>query len=67
LQWRPALYTDRFAQTGLVFLILSVVAWLLTQVRAWVRQTFGSNARESEEVERVIAQLGLSAREFVAR
>ena len=62
LQWRPALYTDRFAQTGLVFLILSVVAWLLTQVRAWVRQTFGSNARESEEVERVIAQLGLSAR-----
>ena len=31
LQWRPPLYTDRFAQAGLVFLMLSVVAWLLTQ------------------------------------
>jgi hypothetical protein len=67
LQWRPALYTDRFAQAGLVFLILSVVAWLLTQVRAWVRRAVGSKAGEAEEVDRVLTQLGLSAREFVAR
>ena len=57
LQWRPALYTDRFAQAGLVFLILSVVAWLLTLVRAWLRQTAGSNAGESEEVDRVLTHL----------
>jgi hypothetical protein len=67
LQWRPALYTDRFAQAGLVFLILSVVAWLLTQVRAWVRRAVGSKAGEAEEVDRVLTQLGLSAREFAAR
>jgi hypothetical protein len=67
LQWRPPLYTDRFAQAGLVFLLLSVVAWLLTQVHACVRQTAGSNAGESEEVDRVLAQLGLSAQESVAR
>jgi hypothetical protein len=65
LQWRPPLYTDRFAQAGLVFLILSVVAWLLTRVRAWVRQTEASNARESEKVDHVLARL--SAQEFVAR
>jgi hypothetical protein len=65
LQWRPALYTDRFAQAGLVFLILSVVAWLFTLVRAWARQTKRSQARESKEVDQVLARL--SAREFVAR
>jgi hypothetical protein len=65
LQWRPPLYTDRFAQAGLVFLILSVVAWLLTRVRSWVCQTKGSNADESEEVDYVLERL--SAREFVAR
>jgi hypothetical protein len=66
LQWRPPLYTDRFAQAGLVFLILSVVAWFLTLVRAWVRRG-GPKAGEAEEVDRVLTQLGLSAREFVAR
>ncbi len=65
LQWRPPIYTDRFAQAGLVFLILSMVAWLLSLVRAWVRAA-GSNA-DAEEVDRVLTQLGLSAREFVAR
>jgi hypothetical protein len=65
LQWRPPLYTDRFAQAGLVFLILSVVAWLLTRVWAWVRQADGSNARESEEVDHVLARL--SAQETVVR
>jgi hypothetical protein len=44
-----------------------VVAWLLTQVRAWVRRAVGSKAGEAEEVDRVLTQLGLSAREFVAR
>src|SRR6202453_2374064 len=67
LQWRPPLYTDRFAQAGLAFLILSVVAWFLTLVRAWVRRAAGPRAGEPEEVDRVLTQLGLSAREFVAR
>jgi hypothetical protein len=67
LQWRPPLYTDRFAQAGLVFLILSVVAWLLTLIRAWVRRAGGPKAGDAEEVDRVLTQLGLSAREFVAR
>jgi hypothetical protein len=66
LQWRPALYTDRFAQAGLALLMLSVVAWLLTQAVAWIRRTFGS-AREAKEVERVLTQLDLSSREFVAQ
>ena len=66
LQWRPALYTDRFAQAGLALLMLSVIAWLLTQAVAWVRRTSGS-AREAKEVERVLTQLDLSSREFVAR
>src|SRR6202161_246662 len=66
LQWRPALYTDRFAQAGLVLLMLSVDAWLLTQAVAWVRRISGS-AREAKEVERVLTQLDLSSREFVAR
>jgi hypothetical protein len=66
LRWRPPIYTDRFAQTGLVFLILSVIAWLVTLVRAWVRRAAGSKA-DAEEVDRVLTQLGLSAREFVAR
>ncbi len=66
LQWRPALYTDRFAQAGLALLLLSVVAWLLTQAVAWVRRISGS-AREAKEVERVLTQLDLSSREFVAR
>jgi hypothetical protein len=65
LQWRPALYTDRFAQAGLLFLMLSVVAWVFTRVRAWMRQTEGSNARESEEVDQVLARL--SAQESVTR
>src|ERR1700729_1784759 len=55
LQWRPALYTDRFAQAGLVFLMLSVIAWFLTRLRAWMRQNEASNARESEEVDQVLA------------
>jgi hypothetical protein len=67
LQWRPPIYTDRFAQAGVVFLIMSVVAWLLTQVRAWLRRSSGPNAAEAEEVDRVLTQLGLSARESVAR
>jgi hypothetical protein len=67
LQWRPPLYTDRFAQAGLAFLILSVIAWFLTLVRAWVRRATGPRAGEAEEVDRVLTQLGLSAREFVAR
>jgi hypothetical protein len=66
LQWRPALYTDRFAQAGLVLLVLSLAAWLLTQAVAWVRRISGS-AREAKEVERVLTQLDLSSREFVAR
>jgi hypothetical protein len=66
LQWRPALYTDRFAQAGLVLLMLSLAAWLLTQAVAWVRRISGS-AREAKEVERVLTQLDLSSREFVAR
>jgi hypothetical protein len=65
LLWRPALYTDRFAQAGLLFLTLSVIVWLLTQVRAWVRQAQTSNARESEEVDLVLARL--SAQESVTR
>ena len=65
LQWRPALYTDRFAQAGLLFLTLSVIAWVFTRVRAWVRQTETSNARESEEVDQVLARL--SAQESVTR
>jgi hypothetical protein len=65
LQWRPPIYTDRFAQAGLVFLVLSVVAWLVTLVRAWVRGA-GANA-DAEEVDRVLTQLGLSARESAAR
>jgi len=65
LQWRPALYTDRFAQAGLLFLTLSVIAWVFTRVRAWVRQTEASNARESEEVDQVLARL--SAQESVTR
>ena len=64
LEWRPPLYTDRFAQAGLLFLLLSVVAWLITQIRAWVRQATGP---EAAEVDRVLTQLGLSAQEFVAR
>jgi hypothetical protein len=67
LQWRPPIYTDRFAQTGLVFLILSMIAWLFTQVRAWVRRGGGPNAGDAEEVDRVLTQLGLSARESVVR
>ncbi len=67
LQWRPPLYTDRFAQAGLAFLILSVVAWFITLVRAWVRRAGGPRAGDREEVDRVLTQLGLSAREFVAR
>ncbi len=67
LQWRPPLYTDRFAQAGLLFLILSVVAWFFTLVRAWIRRASGPKAGEAEEVDRVLTQLGLSAREFVAR
>jgi hypothetical protein len=46
--------------------MLSVAAWLLTQAVAWLRRTFGS-AREAKEVERVLTQLDLSSREFVAR
>ena len=65
MQWRPPLYTDRFAQAGLLFLILSVVAWLLTRVWAWVRQADGSNARESEEVDHVLARI--SAQETAVR
>ena len=65
LQWRPALYTDRFAQAGLLFLMLSVVAWVFTRLRAWMRQIEASNARESEEVDQVLARL--SAQESVAR
>ena len=65
LLWRPALYTDRFAQAGLLFLTLSVIAWVFTRVRAWVRQTEASNARESEEVDQVLARL--SAQESVTR
>ena len=65
LLWRPALYTDRFAQAGLLFLTLSVIAWVFTRVRAWVRQTETSNARESEEVDQVLARL--SAQESVTR
>jgi hypothetical protein len=67
LQWRPPIYTDRFAQTGLVFLILSMIAWLFTQVRAWVRRGGGPNAGDAEEVDRVLTQLGLSARGSVVR
>ncbi len=65
LQWRPALYTDRFAQAGVMFLILSVVAWFFTLVRAWLRQTERSKARESKKVDQVLARL--SAQELVAR
>jgi hypothetical protein len=67
LQWRPPIYADRFAQAGLLFLTLSVVAWLLTLVRAWVRRTAGPKAGDAKEVDRVLTQLGLSAREFAAR
>ncbi len=66
LQWRPPIYTDRFAQTGVALLILSVIAWFVTLVRTWVRRVTGSNA-DAEEVDRVLTQLGLSARETVAR
>ncbi len=66
LQWRPPIYTDRFAQAGLGILVLSVIAWFLTLVRAWIRRAAGPKA-DAEEVDRVLTQLGLSAREFVAR
>jgi hypothetical protein len=62
LQWRPPLYTDRFAQTGCMLLILSAIAWLIMQVRALLR-----HSGESKEVDRVLTQLGLSAQEFVSR
>jgi hypothetical protein len=65
LLWRPALYTDRFAQAGFLFLTLSVIAWLLTRVRAWVRRAQTFNARESEEVDQVLARL--SAQESLTR
>jgi hypothetical protein len=65
LLWRPALYTDRFAQAGLVFLMLSVIAWVVTRAWGWMRQTDASKARESEEVEQVLARL--SAQESVTR
>jgi hypothetical protein len=39
-----------------VFLILSVIAWLIAELRARMRQ--------AAEVERVFTQLGLSAEEF---
>jgi multidrug efflux pump subunit AcrA (membrane-fusion protein) len=57
LQWRPPIYTDRFTQAGMVFLLISVIAWLLTELRARMRQT--------AEVDRVITRLGLSAKEFL--
>jgi multidrug resistance efflux pump len=56
LEWRPPIYTNRFTQAGLVFLLLSVIAWLLTELRARVRR--------SAEVDRVCTQLGLSAQQF---
>jgi multidrug efflux pump subunit AcrA (membrane-fusion protein) len=56
LQWRPPIYTDRFTQTGLAFLLLSVIAWLITELRVRVRQ--------AAEVDRVISQLGLSTKQF---
>jgi HlyD family secretion protein len=61
LQWRPPIYTDRFTQTGFVFLLLSMIAWLITEVRARVRQTV--------EVDRVCTQLdpALEAFSKVAR
>jgi hypothetical protein len=65
LLWRPALYTDRFAQAGLAFLMLSVIAWVVTRAWGWMRQTDASKARESEEVEQVLARL--SAQESVTR
>jgi multidrug efflux pump subunit AcrA (membrane-fusion protein) len=56
LQWRPPIYTDRFTQTGLVFLLLSIIAWLITEVRARLRQT--------AEVERVCTQLDPAVEAF---
>jgi hypothetical protein len=56
LQWRPPIYTDRFTQTGFVFLLLSVIVWLITEVRASVRQTV--------EVNRVCTQLDPAVEAF---
>jgi multidrug efflux pump subunit AcrA (membrane-fusion protein) len=56
LQWRPPIYADRFTQAGFVFLLLSVVVWLIAELRARMLQ--------AAEVERVFTQLGLSAEEF---
>ena len=52
LQWRPPIHADRFTQAGFVFLLLSVIAWLIAELRARMRQ--------AAEVERVFTQLGLS-------
>ena len=57
LEWRPPLYTDRFAQTGLVFLLLSMVAWLVIQVRGWVRQATGPEAAEVDRVSHTIGPI----------
>jgi hypothetical protein len=80
LQWRPPLYTDRFAQAGFAVLLLSVVAWLFTQLRVWLRQSATSNDGESEPnlseewsyavphgMSARLVKTGLSAQELVAR
>lgn len=56
LQWRPPIYSDRFTQAGLVFLLLSIIAWLITELRAAMRQ--------AAEVERVCTQLDPAVEEF---
>jgi multidrug efflux pump subunit AcrA (membrane-fusion protein) len=48
LQWRPPLYSDRIAQTGLAFSLLPMIVWLFKKVRGQLTQNSVKNAAESE-------------------
>jgi hypothetical protein len=78
LQWRPLLYTDRFAQAGMAVLLLSAIASIFTQLRAKAHEMAATNvdelepnwtrtesySAEQEEVDRVLAQIDVSSEEF---
>jgi multidrug resistance efflux pump len=72
LKWRPALYTDRVSQAGLLLSIIPLLAWVITEVRRLFarpsrnNQTNGWSYSRQEEEE--FRQLGVKLNEdFEAR
>jgi hypothetical protein len=72
LNWRPPLYTDRISQAGLLFSIIPMLAWLITQVRRLFARTSRNNQTSgwsySRQEEEEFRQLGVRLNEdFEAR